>query len=127
MSAQHSPSSAGTAAPSLSNLSLGAAEQRAAKGKSPERNQPQHVGQAPIDADMSCLDSDSSQMRNRASKSNSPYIHSQTSSPVHWQLLDHEAVSRARRENKLIFLNVGFRACHCMPAPVIRTLFLSDD
>lgn len=52
-------------------------------------------------------------MTNRASQSNSPYIRSHATSPVHWQLLDDEAISRAKRENKLIFLNIGFRACHC--------------
>jgi hypothetical protein len=45
---------------------------------------------------------------------------------VHWQLLDDEAVSRARRENKLILLNVGFRACHCMQThPPIPLPYLS--
>lgn len=51
-------------------------------------------------------------MRNRAGQSSSPYVQSHASSPVKWQLLDDEAVSRAKRENKLIFLNVGFSACH---------------
>ena len=50
---------------------------------------------------------------NRANKSNSPYIRAHAGSPVKWQLLDDEAIERAKRENKLVFLNVGFRACHC--------------
>ncbi|KAM0323649.1 hypothetical protein ACHAQA_008584 [Verticillium albo-atrum] len=51
-------------------------------------------------------------LRNRASQSNSPYIQGQINSPVAWQLLDDEAVDRAQRENKLIFMNIGFKACH---------------
>ncbi|KAG7108102.1 Spermatogenesis-associated protein 20 like [Verticillium longisporum] len=51
-------------------------------------------------------------LRNRADQSNSPYIQGQINSPVAWQLLDDEAVERAKRENKLIFLNIGFKACH---------------
>lgn len=110
MSSQNSPSPAGTAAPSVSNLSLGAAEQKA-KEKSPELDQQQHAHQA--SATETASPDDGGAMRSRASKSNSPYIRSHATSPVHWQLLDDEAVSRAKRENKLIFLNVGFRACHC--------------
>jgi hypothetical protein len=55
----------------------------------------------------------SNKMQNRAAQGNSPYVQSHASSPVKWQLLDAEAVNRAKRENKLIFLNVGFKACHC--------------
>ncbi|KAH7316706.1 hypothetical protein B0I35DRAFT_433788 [Stachybotrys elegans] len=51
-------------------------------------------------------------MQNRAAESRSPYIRSQQESLVKWQLLDSESVDRARRENKLIFLHVGYKACH---------------
>lgn len=49
---------------------------------------------------------------NRAAKSLSPYVRARSNSPVAWQLLDDEAVSRARSENKLIFLSIGFLASH---------------
>jgi hypothetical protein len=52
-------------------------------------------------------------MENRAGQSSSPYVQSHASSPVKWQLLDSEAVDRARTENKVIFLSIGFKACHC--------------
>lgn len=52
-------------------------------------------------------------LHNRASQSISPYVQSHADSPVAWQLLDDEAIARAKRENKLIFLNIGFKACHC--------------
>ncbi|KAI0536860.1 duf255 domain-containing protein [Xylaria digitata] len=49
---------------------------------------------------------------NRAAQSISPYVRARFNSPVAWQLLDDEAVSRARSENKLIFLSIGFLASH---------------
>lgn len=55
-------------------------------------------------------------LQNRASGSKSPYVKSQADSPVLWQLLDDEAVERARKENKLIFLHIGYKACHCKSA-----------
>ncbi|EFX01859.1 duf255 domain containing protein [Grosmannia clavigera kw1407] len=48
----------------------------------------------------------------RVSESSSPYVRAQANTPVNWQLLDQEAIDRAKRENKLIFLNIGFLACH---------------
>ena len=52
-------------------------------------------------------------IRNRASSSRSPYVRDQAGSSVAWQLLDDEAVERARKENKLVFLHIGYKACHC--------------
>lgn len=56
-------------------------------------------------------------LQNRASKSSSPYVRDQASSPVAWQLFDNEAVQRAKSDNKLIFLSVGFKSCHCESGP----------
>ncbi|KAH7377010.1 spermatogenesis-associated protein [Plectosphaerella cucumerina] len=56
--------------------------------------------------------SSTSTLRNRADQSISPYVQSHATSPVAWQILDDEAVALAKKENKLIFLNVGFKACH---------------
>ncbi|KAF4508977.1 hypothetical protein G6O67_005293 [Ophiocordyceps sinensis] len=53
-----------------------------------------------------------STIRNRASSSKSPFVRSGQDSLVKWQLLDAESVRRAERENKLLFLHVGYRACH---------------
>lgn len=59
-------------------------------------------------------------LQNRASKSASPYVRGQASSPIAWQLLDDDAVQRAKKENKLIFLSIGFKSCHCelIPPPL---------
>ncbi|TDZ32650.1 Spermatogenesis-associated protein 20 [Colletotrichum spinosum] len=49
---------------------------------------------------------------NRVGQSKSPYVRSHASGRVAWQLLDDATTERARRENKLIFLHIGFKACH---------------
>ncbi|GKT96519.1 DUF255 domain protein [Colletotrichum tofieldiae] len=49
---------------------------------------------------------------NRVGQSKSPYVRSHAEGRVAWQLLDEEAIERARKENKLIFLHIGFKACH---------------
>ncbi|KAK2055724.1 hypothetical protein LY76DRAFT_648148 [Colletotrichum caudatum] len=49
---------------------------------------------------------------NRVGQSKSPYVRSHAESRVAWQLLDEDAIERARKENKLIFLHIGFKACH---------------
>lgn len=54
-------------------------------------------------------------LQNRAGQSASPYVRDQASSPVAWQLFDNDAVQRAKRDNKLIFLSIGFKSCHCEP------------
>lgn len=61
-------------------------------------------------------------LQNRASSSKSPFARSAVSSPVKWQLLDAESVERAKRENKLIFLHVGYKACHCESSLSIHIL-----
>lgn len=59
----------------------------------------------------------SDQPKNRVASSKSPYVSSQAGSPVAWQLLDEDAVSRAKAENKMIFMNIGYNACHCAFCP----------
>jgi hypothetical protein len=49
---------------------------------------------------------------NRVAQSKSPYVRARSNSPVAWQLLDDESVRRAKSENKLIFLSIGFLASH---------------
>lgn len=57
--------------------------------------------------------SDLPPLQNRAGESTSPYVQSHASTPVAWQLLDDEAMQRAKKDNKLIFMNIGFKSCHC--------------
>lgn len=51
-------------------------------------------------------------LKNRAGESKSPFVRAYHDSLVAWQLLDEHAISRAKRENKLIFLSIGFLASH---------------
>ncbi|KAI0597223.1 hypothetical protein F4775DRAFT_584466 [Biscogniauxia sp. FL1348] len=53
-------------------------------------------------------------LRNRAADSKSPFVHAYSDSLVAWQLLDQQAIGRAKTENKLIFLYIGYLASpHC--------------
>lgn len=51
-------------------------------------------------------------LRNAAAGSISPFVRSFAESPVAWQPLDNATVERAKKEHKLIFLHIGFKACH---------------
>jgi hypothetical protein len=53
-------------------------------------------------------------LQNRVASSKSPFARSAANSLVKWQVLDTDSVERAKRENKLLFLHIGFKACHCM-------------
>jgi len=49
---------------------------------------------------------------NRLVASKSPYLQQHASNPVDWYPWGSEALERARREDKLILLSVGYSACH---------------
>ncbi|ENH69737.1 hypothetical protein FOQG_04626 [Fusarium oxysporum f. sp. raphani 54005] len=66
-------------------------------------------------------------LRNRAAASQSPYIRGQAESLVSWQLLDDEAVERSRKENKLIFMHIGYKACHFCRLMSIETFSNPDS
>lgn len=63
---------------------------------------------------------------NKAGGSRSPYIRAHASNPVAWQLWGDEAITLAQKENKLIFLSVGFSACHTCHL-MDRESFSNDD
>ena len=42
----------------------------------------------------------------------SPYLLQHAHNPVNWHPWGEEALGRAREENKLIFLSIGYAACH---------------
>lgn len=103
----------------IRNVTMGASEltQAAAKSELADTG----VGSAipPQQREQQAVPSQSAKttLRNRADQSISPYVQSHATSPVAWQILDAEAVELAKKENKLIFLNVGFKACHCKAYP----------
>jgi len=49
---------------------------------------------------------------NRLSHATSPYLLQHAHNPVAWNPWDAEALDRARREDKPIFLSIGYSACH---------------
>ncbi|XWW98318.1 hypothetical protein V2A60_006318 [Cordyceps javanica] len=51
-------------------------------------------------------------LKNRAAESSNPFIRSFEGSPVAWQPLNDETVERAKSEGKLLFLHIGYKACH---------------
>ena len=48
----------------------------------------------------------------RMQEASSPYLRLQADSQVEWYQWNEEAFSRAQREDKPIFLSVGYAACH---------------
>ncbi|MBA3015036.1 MAG: thioredoxin domain-containing protein [Proteobacteria bacterium] len=49
---------------------------------------------------------------NRLIGESSPYLLQHAYNPVDWNPWDDEAIARARRENKPIFLSIGYSTCH---------------
>src|SRR6266536_3421077 len=49
---------------------------------------------------------------NRLAREKSPYLLQHAHNPVDWYSWGEEAFAKARRENKPIFLSVGYSACH---------------
>jgi len=49
---------------------------------------------------------------NRLSEATSPYLLQHAENPVDWYPWSEEALSRARAEDKPIFLSIGYAACH---------------
>ncbi|MFB6128897.1 MAG: thioredoxin domain-containing protein [Halorhabdus sp.] len=50
--------------------------------------------------------------RNRLAAEGSPYLQAHADNPVNWQPWDETALSAAEREDKPIFLSIGYAACH---------------
>ncbi|MCA8967153.1 MAG: thioredoxin domain-containing protein, partial [Planctomycetes bacterium] len=50
--------------------------------------------------------------RNELDRETSPYLRLHKDNPVHWQPWGEAAFARAKRENKPVFLSVGYAACH---------------
>lgn len=51
-------------------------------------------------------------MANRLANENSPYLLQHSENPVDWYPWGEEALDKARKEDKPIFLSVGYAACH---------------
>src|SRR5881275_1846853 len=51
-------------------------------------------------------------MANRLAQEKSPYLLQHADNPVDWYPWGEEAFAKARRENKPIFLSIGYSTCH---------------
>jgi uncharacterized protein YyaL (SSP411 family) len=49
---------------------------------------------------------------NKLAKESSPYLLQHAHNPVDWHPWGAEAFARAKKENKLVFLSIGYSACH---------------
>ncbi len=49
---------------------------------------------------------------NRLAKESSPYLLQHAHNPVDWHPWGAEAFEKARKENKLVFLSIGYSSCH---------------
>ena len=49
---------------------------------------------------------------NKLGNESSPYLLQHAQNPVHWYAWNEEALGRAKKENKPIFLSVGYSSCH---------------
>lgn len=50
--------------------------------------------------------------RNRLKYEKSPYLLQHANNPVNWYAWSEEAFLRAKKENKPIFLSIGYSTCH---------------
>jgi len=49
---------------------------------------------------------------NKLGNESSPYLLQHAQNPVDWHAWNEEALGRAKKENKPIFLSVGYSSCH---------------
>src|SRR5687767_15155713 len=63
---------------------------------------------------------------NRLAKETSPYLLLHAHNPVDWYPWGDEALQKAKRENKPIFLSIGYSSCHWCHV-MERESFLDDE
>ncbi|MEA1888407.1 MAG: DUF255 domain-containing protein, partial [Pseudomonadota bacterium] len=51
-------------------------------------------------------------LKNQLADNPSPYLALHGSDPVAWQAWDESVLERAKAENKLIYLSIGYFSCH---------------
>ena len=55
---------------------------------------------------------DDLKLKNRLNESRSPYVRGHMNNPVAWQMWGPEAIELAKKSNRLIFISIGYAACH---------------
>jgi uncharacterized protein YyaL (SSP411 family) len=72
-----------------------------------------HAGPTPVDTERSVsATTKTSEYTNQLAQEKSPYLLQHAHNPVDWYPWGEEAFAKARRENKPIFLSVGYSTCH---------------
>ncbi|KAH0406137.1 hypothetical protein KCU90_g24352, partial [Aureobasidium melanogenum] len=51
-------------------------------------------------------------LSNRCNESKSPYVRSHADNPTAWQLWSPETLELSKRTNRLLFVSIGYSACH---------------
>ncbi|KAI5240763.1 hypothetical protein E4T43_05846 [Aureobasidium subglaciale] len=51
-------------------------------------------------------------LSNRCNESKSPYVRSHSDNPTAWQLWSPETLELSKRTNRLLFVSIGYSACH---------------
>src|SRR3989344_6835398 len=50
--------------------------------------------------------------RNNLDNSTSPYLQQHKDNPIFWQEWSNETIEYAKKNNKLIFVSIGYSSCH---------------
>lgn len=58
-------------------------------------------------------------LENRLSESRSPYVRGHMNNPVAWQMWTPEALALAKKTDRLLFVSIGYSACHCRFAQML--------
>jgi len=66
----------------------------------------------PVTGEIPATGGDAQPPLNRLAKEKSPYLRQHATNPVDWFPWGEEALEKARRENKPIFLSIGYSSCH---------------
>ena len=51
-------------------------------------------------------------LKNKLDSSTSPYLKQHATNPINWMPWGNEAFTKAKRENKAVFLSIGYSTCH---------------
>ena len=73
---------------------------------------PTHNAQSPTSSVPKQTTPQTYKYTNKLIGATSPYLLEHAHNPVNWQPWGAEALNQAKRENKLIFLSIGYSACH---------------
>ncbi|PHQ65549.1 MAG: thioredoxin domain-containing protein, partial [Sulfurimonas sp.] len=55
---------------------------------------------------------DASELKNKLLDETSPYLQQHATNPINWLPWGDEAFLKAKRENKAVFLSIGYSTCH---------------